>query len=111
MSLYCFCPVPAGIFLPMITFSFNPDKSSDLAAIAAELKTLVVSWNDAAEIQLLVPNEALVIPNNNGLEVDGTASLYSTIFYHFFLDMNFPLSTVEEKPIDLSSISLNHLTL
>ena len=55
-------PVPAGIFLPTITFSFKPDKVSFLAAIAAVLNTLVVSWNDAAEIQLSTPNDALVIP-------------------------------------------------
>ena len=42
--------------------------------MAAELNTLVVSWNDAAEIQLCVPNDALVIPSNNGEEVAGDAS-------------------------------------
>src|SRR5665647_478596 len=48
--------------------------------MAADDKTLVVSWNDAAEIQLCVPNDALVIPSNNGEEVAGLASRYSTVF-------------------------------
>lgn len=72
-------PVPAGIRLPTITFSFNPCNSSRLAAIAALLNTFVVSWKDAAEIQLLVPNDERVIPCNIGLEVAATASRYSSM--------------------------------
>ena len=43
-------PVPAGTNLPTITFSFNPDNLSTLPFIAAYVKTLVVSWKEAAEI-------------------------------------------------------------
>jgi hypothetical protein len=43
-------PVPAGTNLPTITFSFNPDSLSTLPLIAASVKTLVVSWKEAAEI-------------------------------------------------------------
>ena len=36
-------PVPAGISLPTITFYFKPIKSSFLPAVAASVRTLVVS--------------------------------------------------------------------
>ena len=52
ISLKSRIPVPAGIKPPVITFSFNPNKSSTLPLIAAVDNTLVVSWNEAAEIQL-----------------------------------------------------------
>ena len=57
------CPVPAGMRRPTITFSFNPFSLSTLPLIAASVRTLVVSWNDAAEINELVCSDALVIPN------------------------------------------------
>ena len=57
------CPVPAGISRPTITFSFNPLSLSTLPLIAASVSTLVVSWNDAAEINEFVCSDALVIPN------------------------------------------------
>jgi len=50
--------VPAGINLPIITFSFKPLNQSDLPSIAASVRTLVVSWNDAAEINLSVLRDA-----------------------------------------------------
>ena len=50
-------PVPAGINLPNATFSFKPKRLSVLDAVAASVKTLVVSWNEAAEIKLLVFND------------------------------------------------------
>src|SRR5690606_14794383 len=68
-------PVPAGIRLPVITFSFRPVRSSDLPLIDACDSTLVVYWNEAAEIQLLVRNDAFVIPNHGGADVAGSASL------------------------------------
>ena len=39
-----------GITRPRITFSFSPLRSSLFPQIAASVKTLVVSWNDAADI-------------------------------------------------------------
>ena len=62
-DLYLIIPVPAGINLPIITFSFNPTKGSTLPLIAASVRTLVVSWNDAADRKLSVAKAALVIPN------------------------------------------------
>ena len=55
-------PVPAGILCPTITFSFNPSRLSTLPLTAASLRTLVVSWKDAAEINDFVWSDALVIP-------------------------------------------------
>ena len=55
-------PVPAGINRPTITFSFKPSSLSTLPLIAASVRTLVVSWNEAADINEFVCNEALVIP-------------------------------------------------
>ena len=46
----------------------------------AELSTFVVSWNDAAEIQLCVPNDARVIPCSMGVAVAALALRNSTIF-------------------------------
>ena len=47
-------PVPAGTNLPTITFSFKPSNVSTFPLIEASVKTLVVSWKDAAEINELV---------------------------------------------------------
>ena len=47
-------PVPAGINLPTITFSFKPISLSSLPETAASVRTRVVSWNEAAEINDLV---------------------------------------------------------
>ena len=55
-------PVPAGINLPNATFSFKPKRLSVLDAVAASVKTLVVSWKEAAEINDSVWSEALVFP-------------------------------------------------
>ena len=68
-------PVPAGTSLPTITFSFNPSKLSTLPFIDASVKTLVVSWKDAADINEFVCNEALVIPNK---------TLSKAIFFFLF---------------------------
>ena len=56
-------PVPAGTNLPTITFSFKPSRLSIFPLIEASVNTLVVSWNEAAEINELVCKDALVIPN------------------------------------------------
>ena len=57
-------PVPAGISLPTTTFSLSPLKWSFLPVTAASVKTLVVSWKDAADINESVANDAFVIPSN-----------------------------------------------
>ena len=56
-------PVPAGTSLPTITFSFKPSNLSVLPLIEASVRTLVVSWNEAAEMKELVCRDAFVIPN------------------------------------------------
>ena len=47
-------PVPAGTSLPTITFSLSPSKLSILPFIDASVKTLVVSWKEAADIKEFV---------------------------------------------------------
>jgi hypothetical protein len=69
--LYLFNPVPAGISLPIITFSFNPINGSTFPFIAASVKTLVVSWNDAADKKLSVASAAFVIPRSARFPVAG----------------------------------------
>ena len=59
-------PVPAGINLPMITFSFRPTSESLFAEIAASVSTRVVSWNDAADNHDSVASDALVMPISTG---------------------------------------------
>ena len=62
MFLYLFMPVPAGISLPIMIFSLRPSSLSFLPLMAASVRTLVVSWNEAADRNELVASEALVIP-------------------------------------------------
>ena len=69
--LYFFIPVPAGISVPIITFSFSPINSSVFPFIAASVSTLVVSWNDAADKKLSVASDAFVIPSNTLFPVAG----------------------------------------
>ena len=71
MFLYFFIPVPAGINLPNITFSLSPIRWSSLPFIAASVKTLVVSWNDAADRNESVARDALVIPSKTLLATAG----------------------------------------
>ena len=59
-------PVPAGISLPMITFSFRPSSGSDLPLIAASVSTRVVSWKEAAASHESVASDAFVIPMRIG---------------------------------------------
>src|SRR5436190_1530025 len=46
----------------MITFSFRPSRRSVLPSRAASVRTLVVSWNDAADRNESVASEAVVMP-------------------------------------------------
>ena len=57
-------PVPAGINLPTTTFSLRPLNWSCLPVTAASVRTLVVSWNEAAEMNDVVASEAFVIPRS-----------------------------------------------
>ncbi|MNV28327.1 hypothetical protein D3C71_1195150 [compost metagenome] len=59
-------PVPAGMRRPTMTFSLRPCSVSVLPAIAASVRTLVVSWKDAAEMKDGVCSEALVMPSRTG---------------------------------------------
>ena len=61
-SMYSMMPVPAGISLPMMTFSFRPLSGSTLPLIAASVRTRVVYWKEAADMNESVASEALVIP-------------------------------------------------
>lgn len=80
--LYLLNPVPAGINLPIITFSFKPINSSTFPFTAASVNTLVVSWKDAADKKLSVASDAFVIPNSTRLYVAGFYLLLS--FFVFF---------------------------
>src|SRR5439155_579796 len=62
-------PVPAGMSLPMMTFSFRPSSESDRAWIAASVSTRVVSWNDAADSHYSVASDAFVMPLLTDLDV------------------------------------------
>ena len=50
----------------MITFSFRPSRRSVLPQIDASVRTLVVSWKDAAEMKHSVESDALVMPSRIG---------------------------------------------
>ena len=55
----------------MITFSFSPLRLSTDPDTLASVRTLVVSWKEAAEIKLSVLKDALVIPRIKGSAVAG----------------------------------------
>jgi hypothetical protein len=55
-------PVPAGIRRPTITFSLRPVKASIRPDTEASVRTRVVSWKEAAEMNEFVCRLALVIP-------------------------------------------------
>ena len=57
-------PVPAGISLPMMTFSFRPASGSTLPLMAASVSTRVVSWKDAADRKESFARAALVMPSS-----------------------------------------------
>ena len=59
-------PVPAGISLPMMMFSFRPSSESLRDSMAASVSTRVVSWNDAADSHESVASDALVMPMSSG---------------------------------------------
>src|ERR1044072_3183484 len=66
MLRYLLMPVPAGISLPMITFSFRPTSLSDRPLIAASVRTRVVSWKEAADSHESVASDAFVMPIRTG---------------------------------------------
>ena len=63
---YRLIPVPAGMSLPMMTFSFSPMSVSDLPSMAASVRTRVVSWKEAADSHDSVASDAFVIPISSG---------------------------------------------
>ena len=121
MSLKFLFPVPAGILWPTITFSFKPLKLSTFPLTAASLRTLVVSWKDAADIKDLVWSEALVIPCNIGVAVALTASRAITRSLSSLLSIEFsslkslavitwPSFKFSEAPTDSTIFLLNRLS-
>ena len=50
----------------MMMFSLRPKSWSLLPSMAASVSTRVVSWKEAAESQLSVASDALVIPISSG---------------------------------------------
>src|SRR5438093_800161 len=65
-------PVPAGMSLPMMTFSLSPSSRSFWPIVAASVRTRVVSWNDAAARKELVESDAFVTPRSTVCAVAGS---------------------------------------
>ena len=61
----------------MMTFSLSPTRRSTLPLIAASVRTLVVSWKDAAEMKLSVERLALVMPSSSGSAIAGSPPVSS----------------------------------
>ena len=89
--LFLILPVPAGTNLPTITFSLRPLSGSIFPLIAASVSTLVVYWNDAAEINDSVCKDALVIPIKT---LSPTAGVFPSAINFSLLLSNFILSTI-----------------
>ena len=99
-------PVPAGIRRPTITFSFNPTSLSTFPFIAASVRTLVVSWNEAADINEFVCSEAFVIPNSI---LSAKAGFFPSFFKIWFSSSNSILSIISlgkylESPDDFIEV-------
>ena len=65
-------PVPAGMSLPMMTFSLSPIRWSLAPLMAASVSTRVVSWKDAAARKDEVLSDALVTPRSTVWAVAGS---------------------------------------
>ena len=65
-------PVPAGMSLPMMTFSLRPIRWSLAPLMAASVSTRVVSWNDAAARKDDVLSDAFVTPRSTVWAVAGS---------------------------------------
>ena len=65
-------PDPAGMSLPMMTFSLSPIRWSLAPLMAASVSTRVVSWKDAAARNDDVLSEALVTPSSTVWAVAGS---------------------------------------
>ena len=63
--------MPAGIKRPIVTFSFRLRRWSIFPEMDASVRTRVVSWNDAAEMNESVESDAFVIPSSIGYAVAG----------------------------------------
>src|SRR5450759_2147756 len=74
-------PVPAGMRRPTMTFSLRPRRWSTRPAMAASVSTLVVSWNDAAEMNESVESEALVMPRSRGTPSAGSPPRFMTFSF------------------------------
>src|SRR5437773_1484463 len=74
-------PVPAGISLPMITFSFSPIRWSLAPLIAASVSTRVVSWKEAAARNDEVLRDALVTPRSTVWAVAGSPPSDRTLLF------------------------------
>ena len=71
-------PVPAGMSLPMITFSLRPIRWSLAPLMAASVSTRVVSWKDAAARNDDVFSDAFVTPRSTVWAVAGSPPSDST---------------------------------
>ena len=60
----------------MMMFSLRPRRSSFAPRIAASVRTRVVSWNEAAEMNDWVVRLAFVMPSSSGSDVAGVAFFF-----------------------------------
>ena len=65
----------------MMTFSFKPSSQSWAPLTAAWVRTLVVSWKEAADRKLSVSREARVTPSSTGLAVAGSPPSANTLAF------------------------------
>src|SRR5581483_7786983 len=98
-------PVPAGMSRPTITFSLRPSSVSTLPLTAASVSTRVVSWNEAAEMKLLVCSEALVMPSSTGLAVAGRLPAFSNARFFSLNSMRSTCSPLRKSVSPGSSTS------
>src|SRR4051794_39284188 len=74
-------PGPAGMSLPMMTFSLRPIRWSLAPLMAASVSTRVVSWKDAAARKDEVFRDALVTPRSTVWAVAGSPPSDRTLLF------------------------------
>ena len=90
-------PVPAGINLPIITFSLRPSNLSSVPRTAELIRILVVCWNDAADKNPPRLKATSVIPIINGTAFASISPFSLAILFFSFNSATLTISLFEKS--------------
>ena len=104
---FCGAPVPAGMSLPMMTFSLRPSRLSLAPLMAASVSTRVVSWKEAAARNDEVLSDALVTPSRTVSAVAGSPPSAMTLVVEL-LELE-PVDQLERQLLRVARLVDAHL--